>query len=88
MSPEDGCGYDDSQVRIAVHPSLVSNAPDAVELLRKWDFKASTQFAAEKCLEETKKDFEKAAICYLKQEQAVWTQWLPNEVARAALKES
>ena len=82
MSPEDGCGYDASRVRIAVHPSMVSAAPDVVELLRKWDFKASTQFVAEGCLKETKRDFEKAAVCYLKQEQAVWSQWMPAEVAK------
>jgi len=82
MSPEDGCGYDDSQVRIAVHPSMVSKAPDIVELLRKWDFKESTQFVAENCLKETEQDFEAAALCYLKNEQAVWTQWMPPEVAK------
>ena len=90
MSPEDGCGYDASRVRIAVHPSLISDAPDVVELLRKWDFKASTQFVAEDCLSQTNKDFERAAVCYLKQEQAVWTQWMPPDVAkrvREALKE-
>ena len=56
--------------------------PEVVELLRKWDFKASTQFVAEGCLKETKKDFEKAAVCYLKQEQAVWGQWMPPDVSK------
>ena len=73
-----------------MHPSLISDAPDVVELLRKWDFQESTQFVAEDCLKETKKDFEKAAVCYLKREQAVWTQWMPTDVSqkvRAALKE-
>ena len=89
--PDDGCGYDASQVRIAVHPSLVSLAPDIVELLRKWDFKSSTQFVAEECLKATKKDFEKTAVCYLKNQQAVWSNWMPPEVAikvREALKDS
>ena len=81
MSPEDGCGYDASRVRIAVHHSLIFAAPDVVELLRKWDFNKSTQFAAEECLEETGEDFDEAAVCYLKNEQAVWAQWMPTEVA-------
>ncbi|HAI07825.1 MAG TPA: hypothetical protein DCM17_00725 [Dehalococcoidia bacterium] len=68
QNPEDGCGYDDSRVRIAVHPSLVAGAPDLVELFRRWDFKESTQFVAEGCLEDTPTDFEKAATCYLKKE--------------------
>ena len=87
--PKDGCGYNLARVRIAVHPSLISNAPDIVELLRNWNFKESTQIVAEECLEETKKDFERAAICYLKREQAVWGQWMPPEVSqkvREALK--
>ena len=63
QNPEDGCGYDDSRVRIAVHPSLVSGAPDLVELFRRWDFKESTQFVAKGCLEDTPTDFEKAATC-------------------------
>jgi len=31
QNPEDGCGYDDSRVRIGVHPSLTAGAPDLVE---------------------------------------------------------
>lgn len=75
QNPEDGCGYDDTRVRIAVHPSLVANAANLVEMFRKWDFKASTLFVAEDCLKQMEKDFEKAAVCYLKKEQAVWSQW-------------
>ena len=48
----------------------------------EWDFKESTQFVAENCLKETDRDFKKAAVCYLKKEQAVWTQWMPTEVAK------
>lgn len=59
-----GCGYDLARVRIAVHHSLISAVPDVVELLRKWDFKESTQFAAEECLEENGENFDKAAVCY------------------------
>jgi len=82
QNPEDGCGYDDSRVRIAVHPSLVAEAADLVELFRKWDFKESTLFVAEGCFEETGGSFEKAAVCYLKKEQAVWTQWVTKDAAQ------
>ena len=82
QNPEDGCGYDDSRVRIAVHPSLVAEAADLVELFRKWDFKQSTQFVAGDCLNEADKDFNKAAICYLKKEQAVWTQWVTKDATQ------
>ena len=82
QNPEDGCGYDDSRVRIAVHQSLVAKAPDVVELFRKWNFKESTLFVAEECIEEAKKDFEKAAVCYLEREQTVWAQWTTTDAAR------
>ena len=82
QNPEDGCGYDDSRVRIAVHPSLVAGAPDLSKLFRRWDFKESTQFVAEGCLEDTPTDFEKAATCYLNKEHAVWTQWVTTNAGR------
>lgn len=91
QDPGDGCGYDSSRVRIAVHPSLIWDAPEVVELLRKWDFTASTQLVAEECLKEATKNFEKAAVCYLKAEEAVWTQWLAPEAiykVREALNDS
>jgi glycine betaine/proline transport system substrate-binding protein len=82
QNPEDGCGYDASRVRIAVHPSLVAEAADLVELFRRWDFKESTQFVAEGCLQETPGEFEKAATCYLNKEQAVWAQWVTIDAAK------
>ena len=82
QNPEDGCGYDDSRVRIAVHSSLVAGTPDLVKLFRRWDFKESTQFVAEGCLEDTPTDFKKAATCYLNKEQAVWTQWVTTDAGR------
>ena len=65
-----------------MHPSLVAEAADLVELFRKWDFKESTLFVAEGCFEETGGSFEKAAVCYLKKEQAVWTQWVIKDAAQ------
>jgi len=90
QSPEGGCGYDDSRVRIVVHPKLLEDAPDVVELLRKWNFPKDTQFVAEDCLEKSDGDYEKAATCYLKAEEGVWTQWVPPQVRqkiRQALKD-
>ena len=82
QNSEDGCGYDESRVRVAVHPSLVANAADLVELFRKWDFKESTLFVAEGCINENGGDFDKAAVCYLKKDQAVWTQWVTTKAAQ------
>lgn len=78
--PEEGCGYDDSRVMIVVHPGMLENAPDVVEFLRRWDFSKATQFAAEDCLEKVGGDYERAATCYLKEEEGVWTQWVPPRV--------
>jgi len=86
QNPEDGCVYYNSRGRIGVHSSLVAGAPDLVELFRRWDFKESTQFVAEGCLEDTPTDFEKAATCYLNKEQAVWTQWVTTDAGRKVLE--
>ena len=32
------CGYKDATILIAVHPSLVTSAPDVIEFLRNWGF--------------------------------------------------
>ena len=80
QSPQEGCGYDDSRVRIVVHPGLLEDAPDVVEFLRKWDFPKDTQFAAEDCLMKADGDYQRAATCYLKEEEGVWTQWVPPRV--------
>ena len=80
-SPETGCAYPDARVLIAVHPSLIARAPDVVEFLRKWDFAASTQLAAESWMADNNATHEEAAVWFLKNKEAAWTKWVTSEAA-------
>ena len=73
------CGYNPSNVKIAAHPSLVPRAPEVVELLRRWDLNAQAQIAAEGYLENADGNFEEAAVLFLRNQEAVWTQWLTHD---------
>lgn len=78
--PETGCAYPSALVRIAVHPTLISRAPEVVEFLRVWNYSADIQVSIDGYKAETDADFQEAAIWFLKN-QDVWTQWVPDEVA-------
>jgi glycine betaine/proline transport system substrate-binding protein len=80
QAPEEGCTYPTSRVLVAVHPSLISRAPEVVEFLRQWDFGATSQIAAEEWMAESDATVDEAAIWFLKNNQ-VWTQWVPASVA-------
>ena len=44
---DKGCAFPLSKVRIVVHPSLIAEAPDVMEFLRKWDLDTDTQISIE-----------------------------------------
>lgn len=75
------CGYSRSTVRIAVHPTLVTRAPQVVEFLRRWDFNADTEIAVTDHLSRTESDYSQTAVWFLKNHKEVWTDWVPTEVA-------
>ena len=80
--PETGCGYPVANIRIAVHPTLVPRAPEVIEFLRKWDFTAAVDVAANAYKAETDASFEEVATWFLKNHEASWTQWVPADVAQ------
>lgn len=77
--PETGCAYPTARVLIAVHPSMITRAPEVVEFLRKWDFKADSQVAAEGWMAENDATLDEAAIWFLKNDD-IWTNWVPEDV--------
>ena len=88
---ETACGYSTSQVLLAVHPRLPILAPDVYELLRSWHFHANNLVVAMRYLEQEKRNFDRAAVVYLKNQEAVWTQWVPTKVVvkvKKALRDS
>ncbi len=69
--------------------SLVTRAPEVAEFLRKWDFAADSQVAAEAWMADNDATVDEAAIWFLRNDK-VWTEWVPSEVAEnvnAALSE-
>ena len=81
-NPETGCGWPVANIRIIVHPTLVPRAPDVIEFLRKWDFTAAVNVAADAYKAETDASFEEVATWFLKNHEGAWTQWVPTDVAQ------
>ena len=75
------CAYGNADVMKAVNPSLVAEAPQIFEFLRKWQLDADIQIAGESHLKQTGETFEESAVWFLRTQEAVWTQWVPREVA-------
>ena len=82
QEPTEGCGYPTANIRIAVHPTLVPRAPDVIEFLRKWDFTAAVNVAADAYMAETGATADEAAVWFLKDQEEAWTQWVPADVAQ------
>ena len=60
-----------------------------IELVRKGNFKTSSQVDAETYDEETGAGFDGTAIWWMEDQQEEWTQWVPPEVVekvKAALE--
>ena len=51
------CKYPTAEVYIVVQSELLQSAPDAMEFLKKWDFHAGLQLAAEGYLHESGDDY-------------------------------
>ena len=81
QAPTDGCGYPTANIRLVVHPTLVQRAPEVIEFLRKWDFTAETDVAANAYKAESGANFEELAIWYLENQEQFWGQWVPADVA-------
>ena len=80
-----GCAYPDSEVRIAVHHTLLEAAPDIVDFLRAWDFSAVVQVESEIWLADNNATPDEAAIWYLSNNPDVWGAYVPADVAERVL---
>jgi len=81
-----GCAYPTAQVLVAVHPSMLSIAPEVVEFLRKWDFTARRQTGTELWMSNNDATTEEAALYFLNARPTVWTEWVPEDVAKRVKK--
>ena len=78
------CAYEDATILIAVHPDVVTNAPDVVQMLRAWDlnigvYKAIAQWQREN----PDASANDAALWWLKSSAGVWNGWVTADAAAA-----
>ena len=82
---DQGCAYPASEVRIAVHASLVERAPDVIEFLRGWDYEEAQQISTEVWMEENNEDPDGGALWYLQTFQDVWMSRVTPDAAERIL---
>ena len=82
------CAYEDDVILVAVHPDLLTAAPDVIEFLKNWDFNIDVYKEVARWMAENPgTEVQDAALWFLKND-SVWTQWVTPEAAenvRAAL---
>jgi len=81
-----GCAYPTATVLVAVNPSMLHIAPDVVEFLRKWDFTARRQTLTESWMHNNNATLDETAVFFLDTWPAVWTEWVPEDVAQLIQK--
>ena len=79
------CAYGLAQVYIGINSGLNETAPDVVEFLKKWDFNAGNQLAAEGYKSETDADIDDVAVWFL-QNTEEWKEWVAPGVADRVLE--
>ena len=75
------CSYGVGPVRIAVHPSMVQRAPDVIEMLRQWSFTNEQIGEVLEYRSQTDSSAQETAVWFLTNREAIWTTWVPRDVA-------
>jgi len=86
---DKGCAYGKAEVEILVNTRLFKDAPDVVEMLRKYETKTAMVNKILAYMSDTKGSTEDGAVWFLKNRADVWTKWVPADVAKkvkAAMK--
>ena len=78
------CGYQDATILIAVNPNLPGEAPDVVEMLRKWDFNIEIyKNVARWQGDNPDADVKATALWWLNNNADVWGAWVTDDAAAA-----
>ena len=77
---DSGCSYPTAEVLVTVRSELLDSAPDAVDFLKKWDWSASNQLAAEGYFVDTGAEYGDVATWWLANNDA-WKSWVTSEAA-------
>ena len=76
------CAYQDATVLIAVNPDLPGQAPDVVEMLRKWDFNIEIYKAVARWQRDNPDaDVKATALWWLKNNADIWSDWVTDGAA-------
>ncbi len=76
------CAYYDTTILIAVHPDLVTAAPDVIEFLKKWDFNIDVYREVAMWMAENSGTWVEDAALWFLNNNDVWTQWVTPEAAQ------
>ncbi len=78
------CGYEPATILIAVHPDLLTQAPDVIEFLRAWDMNIARYDAVGKWRQANPDaDINDTALWWLNNNVDVWSAWVTEEAADA-----
>lgn len=81
-TPTIACAYVAPPVTKAVYKDMLTKAPDAVQLIDRVQVGlASINSLAAWANENNVTDWERAAVKFLRENEAIWTQWLPEDKA-------
>ena len=76
------CAYPEAKVLIMINQSLAERAPEVIEFLEKWSFKAADQVATEIWMEENNEASDVGALWFLRNYREVWSSFVPDDVAK------
>jgi len=75
------CGFSTPIVDIYVNSGLLKRAPDAVELLKKYETTADINNKILSYMQDSKANADEGAVWFLKNYKDLWSTWVPAEVA-------
>jgi len=78
---EVGCGYPFGDIHVGVHQSLMVRAPEVAEFLANLFVGTKTLGELEGWKIDNNKEWQDAAVYYLRNNGATWAQWVPIGVA-------
>lgn len=76
----------EQDVDIVTHPEFLGKAPDVVEFLKNYETSSATANEALVYIQQEDATPNDAAIKFLKEEEELWTTWVPDEVVEKVKK--
>ena len=78
------CAYEDAQILIAVHPDVMTSAPDVVQMLRSWTLNVERyKIVANWLNDNPDANINDAARWWLAGHEDVWSTWVTADAAEA-----